>query len=110
MGVGTWTDGVPGPEGKGTPGVWVQAPGSASVLCDRGQTHASKDFWDPVKERRILWIWGTVPSGIQAIPREMTYHAGLKQIVYSPVEEMIQLRTGQSAKLETMALKPAVAV
>ena len=69
--VGTWVDGAPGP--KGTPGTWVQFPGSTSVPCDNGNTHASKDFYDPVKKRRILWIWGTVPSGIQALPRVMTY-------------------------------------
>lgn len=43
---------------------------------DKGTTHASKDFYDPVKDRRILWVWGTVPSGIQTVPRELTYHPG----------------------------------
>ena len=88
--LGTWTDGAPGQ--KGTPGTWVQFPGSTSVPCDNGNTHASKDFYDPVKKRRILWIWGTVPSGIQALPRVMTYHPGIKQIVYTPAEEIEELR------------------
>lgn len=92
--VGTWTDGEPGPAGKGTVGSWEALPGTRSVFCDRGQTHASKDFHDPVKDRRILWIWGTVPHGIQAIPRTMTYHPGIKQIVYSPAEEMNALHLG----------------
>jgi len=68
--VGVWTDGKPGPEGTGTVGTWVQTEGSASVFVDKGQTHASKDFLDGKTGRRILWIWGTVPSGVQAVPRE----------------------------------------
>ena len=35
-----------------------------------------------MKQRRILWVWGTVPSGIQTVPRELTYHPGLKRVVY----------------------------
>ena len=34
---------------------------------------ASKDFYDPTTGRRIMWVWGTLPNGIQTIPREMTY-------------------------------------
>lgn len=104
--VGKWTDGLPGPGGRHHTGEWVQTPGSTSVLMDRGQTHASKDFWDPVKSRRILWFWGTVPSGIQTIPREMTYHPGLKQIVHAPAAEMMELRTGTIADLGSASLKP----
>lgn len=91
--VGQWTDGKPGPVGKGTVGTWAITPGSKSVLLDRGKTHASKDFYDPVNKRHIMWVWGTVTSGIQTIPRHMTYHPGIKQIVYGPVAEMVQLRT-----------------
>ena len=56
-------DGVPksafklqemGPAGTGSVGTWVQTPGSKSVFCDKGKTHASKDFHDPVKKRQIL--------------------------------------------------------
>ena len=53
--VGTWTDGKPGPEGVGTPGTWVQSGGS--IPLDNGKTHASKDFWDPVKKRRIMCVF-----------------------------------------------------
>jgi hypothetical protein len=91
--VGQWTDGKPWPAGTGTVGTWAQTPGSKSVFCDKGKTHASKDFHDPIKKRQILWIWGTIPSGIQAIPRTMTYHPGIKQIVYSPAEEISALRS-----------------
>ena len=63
------------------------------------------------------WVWGTVKSGIQTIPRDMTYHPGkflanqvvaiaavtslalatcspgLKRVVYAPVKEMATLHT-----------------
>ena len=107
--VGQWTDGKPaGPGGTGgTVGSWVITPGTKSVLCDKGKTHASKDFHDPIKKRQILWIWGTIPSGIQAIPRTMTYHPGIKQIVYSPAEEISALRSSGPplAKLSATAVK-----
>lgn len=91
--VGQWVDGKPGPAGVGSVGTWTQTPGSTSVLLDRGKTHASKDFHDPIKNRQIMWVWGTIPSGIQTVPRHMTYHPGIKQIVYTPVEEMMALHT-----------------
>ena len=40
------------------------------------------------------WVWGTLASGIQTVPRDMTYHPGIKRIVYAPVAEMRKLRTG----------------
>merc|ERR1712039_132455 len=36
----------------------------------------------------------------------MTYHAGIKQIVYAPVEEMLTLRKGKVAELTNKALEP----
>jgi hypothetical protein len=97
--VGVWVDGELGPEGTGTVGSWEVTPGSRSVPCDNGKTHASKDFWDPITQRRILWIWATVPSGVMAIPREITYHPGIQQVVYTPVAEMAQMRDGFVDKL-----------
>lgn len=106
MQVGTWVDGKPGPQGKGTPGNWTATPGvpMRSIPIDNGKTHASKDFWDPVKKRRILWVWGTVPSGIMTVPRVMTYHPQLQQIVYTPVEEVTHLRTGVIGSAEARDL------
>eukprot|EP01043_Picozoa_sp_COSAG02_P019132 COSAG02_NODE_913_length_15994_cov_6.140484_7_plen_225_part_00 len=76
------------------------------MFQDKGATHASKDFWDPVKSRRILWVWGTVPSGIQTVPRELNYHAGLKRIVWNPTEEVAELRSSDPiAKLPATPLK-----
>eukprot|EP00937_MAST-01D_sp_MAST-1D-sp2_P004367 g4367.t1 len=86
--VGNWAEGKPGPAGTGTVGTWTLTPGSQTQFLDRGKTHASKDFHDPVKGRQVMWVWGTTRSGIQTIPRDMSYHPGLKRIVYAPVEEM----------------------
>jgi hypothetical protein len=88
--VGTWVDGPPGPKGS-VAGGWT--PMGESVPLDNGKTHASKDFWDPVKKRRIMWVWGRVPSGIQTIPRTMTYDPRFGKIVYTPVEEIKSLRS-----------------
>ena len=52
--VGQWVDGKKGPEGTGTVGTWTTTPGSTSVLLDKGKTHASKDFYDPIKKRQIM--------------------------------------------------------
>eukprot|EP01051_Picozoa_sp_SAG22_P027259 SAG22_NODE_9035_length_613_cov_1.404669_2_plen_59_part_00 len=54
----TWTDGKPGSQAEGgTPGSWEMLAGTGTVFQDKGNTHASKDFYDPVKDRRILWVW-----------------------------------------------------
>ena len=50
--------------------------------------------------RQVLWMWGATDlhhgeTGVQTIPRDMTYHPGLKRIVFAPVVEMLQLRTDQ---------------
>ena len=101
--VGTWVDGPARGNMSGTSWVPIGPP----IPLDNGLTHASKDFWDPVLKRRILWTWAqqpAFPSGVQAIPRELTYHAGLKQIVYSPVAEMAMLRNGSIDHLGTVPL------
>jgi hypothetical protein len=45
---------------------------AACIPLDQGQAHASNGFYDPVRERRVLWVWGTLPGGMQVTPREMT--------------------------------------
>ena len=103
--VGTWTDGKPGSASEGgTPGAWEILAGTDTVFQDKGTTHASKDFYDPVKDRRILWVWGTVPSGIQTVPRELNYHPGLKRIVWNPTEEVAGLRS--PTPIATLPLTP----
>lgn len=54
---------------------------------------ASKDFFDPVKGRRILWGWAQVPpASTQTLPREVTWHPQLNQLVFSPLAEQSHLR------------------
>jgi hypothetical protein len=56
--------------------------------------YASKDFFDPVKKRRINWGWARVPpASTQTLPREVTWHPQLQQLVFSPLEEQAALRT-----------------
>jgi len=60
-----------------------------------GRFYASKDFYDPVKDRRINYGWAQTagPTNVQTMPREITWHPELQQLVYSPVEEQDTLRT-----------------
>jgi len=113
MQLGTWTDGTPGPKGTGTVGTWALTPGTKNVLLDKGKTHAAKDFYDPVKKRRIMWVWATqstFPAGLQTLPRSLTYHPGIKRIVFSPAEELVTLRTGPIGQLKKTDLSPGTKV
>jgi hypothetical protein len=79
--IGDWIEGKPGVVAvwKPTPDIPFQARGGG-VLVDEGLFYASKDFWDPVKQRRILWGWAT-GGPPKALPRELTYHPTLRSIV-----------------------------
>merc|ERR1712186_95263 len=59
-----------------------------------GRFYASKDFYDPVKDRRINYGWAQTagPTQVQSMPREITWHPELQQLVYSPLEEQDTLR------------------
>jgi len=71
-------------------GGWTGEP---EVKIDMGRFYASKDFWDPSKERRINWGWAQVPpSSTQTLPRVVTWDPELEQLVYSPLEEQDELR------------------
>lgn len=90
MKVGTWSDGA-----VNTTGSWTQTPGYSfeGVLIDAGDFYASKDFYDPVKKRRINWGWARVPpASTQTLPRVLTWDDEIKQLVFSPAEELEQLR------------------
>ena len=86
MQVGTYVAGPPKSNGNWT----ALLP---EVKIDAGNFYASKDFYDPVKGRRINFGWATVPpASTQTLPREVTWHPELQQLVYSPVEEQDSLR------------------
>jgi beta-fructofuranosidase len=70
---------------------------------DYGTFYASKTFYDPAKQRRVLWGWVNESdtaaadaakgwAGIQAIPRKVWLDPGGKQLVQWPVEEVESLR------------------
>ena len=84
-----WADGAPGEVGN-----WSATPGVPfePVVIDRGSYYASKDFYDPVQERRINWGWATIPGGAQSMARVVTWHPTLKQLVFSPAPEYERLR------------------
>jgi len=102
MNVGTYTPGKPKEVGdfSATPGV----PHSETII-DADRLYASKDFYDPVKKRRINWGWARVPpASTQTLPREITWHPELQQLVHSPVEEQTKLRKGVIGTLKTQEL------
>jgi beta-fructofuranosidase len=88
MQVGSYTEG-PEPSWRATPGVtFDQKP------IDRGSYYASKDFFDRSTGRRLIWGWARGVGGGEAItmPREVTYHPILQQLLFSPVAEQRLLR------------------
>jgi hypothetical protein len=84
--LGRYVDGPPG-----AVGVWTALTNETEM--DRLPWYKSaKDFWDGAKGRRIFWGW---VASAKALPRSVTYHPQLKSLVWSPIEEMAQLHTGQ---------------
>ena len=99
---GTYTAGLPRTDGN-----WTTT--AKEQLVDAGHLYASKDFYDPVKGRRINFGWATVPpASTQTLPREVTWHPVLQQLVFSPVEEQDSLRGATIASLPSMPLAPNV--
>ncbi|KAL6634221.1 hypothetical protein ACP70R_026892 [Stipagrostis hirtigluma subsp. patula] len=83
---------------------------------DYGNFYASKTFYDPVKQRRVLWGWANESdstkddmvkgwAGIQAIPRKIWLDPSGKQIMQWPVEEIKKLR-GEPITIGRKILKP----
>jgi len=99
MQVGTYVAGPPR-----TSGNWT-ALLKQEQLVDAGNYYASKDFADPAKGRRINWGWATVPpASTQTLPREVTWHPALQQLVFSPVEEQDSLRGAVAGAIKDKAL------
>ncbi|KAL3825745.1 hypothetical protein ACJIZ3_021774 [Penstemon smallii] len=70
---------------------------------DYGNFYASKSFFDPSKNRRILWGWANESdtqdndvkkgwAGIQLIPRTIVLDPSGKQLLQWPIEEVEALR------------------
>ncbi|XP_011094303.1 beta-fructofuranosidase, insoluble isoenzyme 1-like [Sesamum indicum] len=73
------------------------------LRLDYGNFYASKSFFDPSKNRRILWGWANESdttdndvekgwAGIQLIPRTMVLDPNGKQLLQWPIEELETLR------------------
>nr|ADF27781.1 cell-wall invertase [Phelipanche ramosa] len=73
---------------------------------DYGNFYASKSFFDPKKNRRILWGWANESdstemdvkkgwAGIQLIPRTIVLDPSGKQLVQWPIEEVETLRRNE---------------
>ena len=72
---------------------------------DRGQTYAAKNFYDPVKNRTLLWTNADVhPNTTMTLLREMTYNLELQQLEFPPIEEQTQLREEVLASEKNVAL------
>ncbi|CAN4121326.1 unnamed protein product [Withania somnifera] len=79
--------------------------GWKGLRLDYGNFYASKSFYDPSKNRRIIWGWANESdifpdddivkgwAGIQLIPRKVWLDPSGKQLVQWPVEELNALRT-----------------
>jgi len=109
MNVGTY---VP-PTAPKVLGTWSATKGVpfTETKIDMGNYYASKDFYDPVKKRRINWGWAQVsPGSTQSLPREVTWHPELQQLVHSPVEEQDQLRTGVIGSLSKRTVSSSVSL
>ena len=85
--VGTYTD-----LGPGVPASFAPTAGTAPQIIDNGTYYAAKDFHDEKNGRRIVWGWAQIPGGCQSLPREITWHAELQQLVFAPLPELASLR------------------
>ncbi|PHU06416.1 Beta-fructofuranosidase, insoluble isoenzyme CWINV4 [Capsicum chinense] len=75
------------------------------LRLDYGNYYASKSFYDPSKNRRVIWGWSNESdiypeddnakgwAGIQLIPRKLWLDPSGKQLIQWPVEELDALRT-----------------
>ncbi|KAK1379140.1 beta-fructofuranosidase, insoluble isoenzyme 1-like [Heracleum sosnowskyi] len=88
--------------------------GWAGLRYDYGNFYASKTFFDPNKQRRVLWGWANESdsktddvqkgwAGIQLIPRRLWLDQNGKQLTQWPIEEIEVLR-GQKVHMEKQVL------
>ena len=83
--------------------------GMGKQQYDFGKFYASKSFYDPSKDRQVLWGWvaeeGSAPhagedwSSIQSIPRTIKLDPfNGTRLVFEPIEEVKTLRSGAPVK------------
>ncbi|KAK4486635.1 hypothetical protein RD792_006800 [Penstemon davidsonii] len=88
--------------------------GWEGLRYDYGNFYASKSFFDPSKNRRILWGWANESdstdndvkkgwAGVQLIPRTVVLDPNGKQLLQWPIEELETLR-GDKVELSNKVL------
>lgn len=90
MSVGTYTEGLPGQIGsfQPTPGFDFE-----KRLVDAGNFYACKDFYDPLKQRRINYGWAMVsPGSALSLPREIVWSQAMQELLHVPLKEQESLR------------------
>eukprot|EP00928_Gymnodinium_smaydae_P002170 TRINITY_DN10765_c0_g5_i1.p1 TRINITY_DN10765_c0_g5~~TRINITY_DN10765_c0_g5_i1.p1 ORF type:complete len:596 (+),score=64.51 TRINITY_DN10765_c0_g5_i1:57-1790(+) len=102
--------------GPNQSGNWTPMPGVKEQLVDAGAIkievapfmrrlfYASKDFYDAAKQRRIIWGFAEIFEGFLTLPREITWHPALQQLVFSPVPEQDNLRASEIGSMESQTL------
>ncbi|KAL2503040.1 Beta-fructofuranosidase [Forsythia ovata] len=89
--------------------------GWKGLRYDYGNFYASKSFFDPAKNRRVLWGWANESdavmddiekgwAGIQLIPRTIVLDPSGKQLLQWPIEELETLR-GNRVELRNNTLE-----
>ncbi|KAL3532113.1 hypothetical protein ACH5RR_005634 [Cinchona calisaya] len=89
--------------------------GWRGLRYDYGNFYASKSFFDPSKNRRILWGWSNESdtkmddgekgwAGIQSIPRTIWLDPNGKQLLLWPIRELETLR-GHKVRLSNQMLE-----
>ena len=97
MVVGTYVD-----KGPKRVADWTPIPNRAFQIIDNGTYYAAKDFYDPVKKRRIVWGWAQISNGAQALPRVVTWDNTLQRLLFTPLEEQAALRETTTPLTPTM--------
>ncbi|KAI3728140.1 hypothetical protein L6452_16770 [Arctium lappa] len=83
---------------------------------DYGKYYASKSFFDPVKERRILIAWVTESdseadfevkgwAGLQSFPRSLWLDQNQKQLIQWPIEEIETLHENEEVRFQDKKLE-----
>eukprot|EP01052_Picozoa_sp_SAG31_P021068 SAG31_NODE_1610_length_7751_cov_2.938447_10_plen_641_part_00 len=95
--------GVLTPGGPRANSTWIG--GELRVIDGGGNYQTSKDFYDPETGRRILWgNVGAPPNGALSLPREVTFHNSLQQLVFSPLREQMELRDEPLGRLQGLTV------
>ena len=83
-------------------------PFEERLLDSGGTIYASKDFWDPLVGRRLIWGHVSDGGGNAFTLREVSWDAGLQQLAYAPLREISSLREAELTAVGVTALNASV--